>query len=325
MSHIQFNRDTRIELGTMLGCNQNHSEAARKLGMNRSSVSNEIKRYIDDDGIYRGSHAHKKYLANRKRVKQIERKIENNKKLRRYIVRKLKLKWSPEQIAGRLNRIFGYTVICHETIYTFVYEKRKDLVKHLRHQKSKYRKKRGTNARIELNKAAKIRRIDERPDIVDMRTRIGDWEDDTIVGKEKTQRVWSCVERKSGYAMADKLEVVSAEILTANVKERFKKIPKEKRKTLTRDNGSEFGDYDKMLEEKTGMELYRANAYCSWERGSNENWNGLFRQFYPKGTYFATITQHQVQHVVRMLNDRPRKRLGYRTPSEVFRGCCDSD
>ena len=125
--------------------------------------------------------------------------------------------------------------------------------------------------------------------------------------------------------MADKLEVVSAEILTANVKERFKKIPKGKRKTLTRDNGSEFGDYDKMLEEKTGMELYRANAYCSWERGSNENSNGLFRQFYPKGTYFATITQHQVQHVVRMLNDRPRKRLGYRTPSEVFRGCCDSD
>jgi IS30 family transposase len=131
MSHIQFNRDTRIGLATMLSCNKNHSESARKLGMNRSSVSNEIKRYIDDDGIYRGSHAHNKYLANRKRVKQIERKIENNKKLRRYIVRKLKLKWSPEQIAGRLNRIFGYTIICHETIYTFVYGQRKDLVKHV--------------------------------------------------------------------------------------------------------------------------------------------------------------------------------------------------
>ena len=105
---------------------------------------------------------------------------------------------------------------------------------------------------------------------------------------------------------------------------RFKKLPKEKRKTLTRDNGPEFGDYDKTLEEKTNMKVYRATPYSSCERGTNENWNGLLRQFFPKGSYFDTITQYQVQHAVRMLNDRPRKRLGYRTPREVFRGCSDS-
>ncbi len=293
--------------------------------MNRSSIWNEVRRYTDEDGVYRGAHAHKKYLEKRKEVKQSEKKIENDRKLRRHIVRKLKKYWSPEQISGRLKMMAGRTVICHETIYSFVYERRPELVKYLRHQKCKYRKKRGSRARMELARATKVRMIDERPEVVNDRSRFGDWEDDTLIGKERVQRIWSCVERKSGYAMAEKLSVVSAKIVNEKVIYKFKTLPKKVRKTLTRDNGSEVCGYDQTLEKKTGLEVFHANAYHSWERGSNENWNGLLRQFFPKGTLFATIKQYQVEKAVNLLNDRPRKRLGYKTPREVFRACCDSD
>ena len=325
MSHIQFNRDTRIELAILLSAGKNQTEAGKILGMHRTNVCNEINHNKDSDGIYRGGHAHKRYLERRKKSKQPEQKIENDKKLRRHIVRKLKLWWSPEQIAGRLKRITGTTIICHETIYSWVYENRPDLVKCLRHQKCKYRKKRGSRTRMELNRASKIRRIAERPVVVEERSRIGDWEDDTVVGKEKVQRIYTCVERKSSYAMAEKLDVVKAEIVMKKIEKRFRQIPKNKRRTLTRDNGVEYGDYDRDLEKKLNMEVYRANEYHSWERGSNENWNGLLRQFFPKGTYFATVTKYDVQSAVRNLNNRPRKRLGYATPSEVFKGCSDSD
>jgi transposase, IS30 family len=325
MSHTQFNRDTRVELAVLLNARKSQVDCARILGIDRSNVCLEINRNKDADGVYRGGHAHKRYLERRRRAKEPERKIANDRRLRRHIVRALKKYWSPEQIAGRLKRVTGKTIVSHETIYTFVYEKRPDLVKYLRHQKSQYRKKRGSRARMKLNRATKVRSIDERPNIVDQRSRVGDWEDDTVVGKEKKQRIWTCVERKSGYALADKFETVSADAIQKNAATRFKQIPKELRRTLTRDNGIEFGDYDQTLERTTGMKVYRAHAYSSNERASNENWNGLLRQFFPKGTPFATITPYQVQQAVRLLNDRPRKRLGYRTPREVFRGCCDSD
>jgi IS30 family transposase len=295
------------------------------LGISRANVCLEINRNKDEDGIYRGGHAHKRYLERRKDSKEKERKIENDTTLRRYIVKKLKLYWSPEQIAGRLKKEEGYTKICHETIYNFVYKKRSDLVKYLRHQKSKYRRKRGSLSRIQRNKASKIRRICERPPVVEERSRIGDWENDTIIGKEKVQRILTFVERKSGFAMADKLDVVTAEIVHQKEIERFRKIPKDKRHTLTRDNGVEFGDYDSDLEKKSDIDVYRANAYHSWERGVNENWNGLFRQFFPKGMYFATITQYQINRAVKLLNDRPRKRHNYFTSREIYMGCIDSD
>ena len=325
MSHIQFNRDRRVELAVLLNAGKNQVQCARILGMTRPNVCLEINRNKDDDGIYRGGHAHKRYLERRKETKYKERKIENDTVLRRYIVKKLKTYWSPEQIAGRLKKEKGFTHICHETIYAWVYLKRPDMVKYLRHQKSKYRRKRGSHARIQHNKAMKIRRIDERPQIVEERERVGDFEDDTVIGKEKKERILTCVERKSGYGFADLLREVTAEIVHERTLARFRALPKDMRYTLTRDNGVEFGDFDSTLEEKTGMHVYRAYPYHSWERGTNENWNGLLRQFFPKGTYFATITVYQVKKAVRLLNDRPRKRLGYATPREVFRGCIDSD
>lgn len=323
MLHIQFNRVTRIELAILLTAGKNQTECGRILGISRSNVCLEINRNKDTDGIYRGVSAHKKYLQRRKTAKKKYRKIENNQKLRTYIESKLKLKWSPEQIAGRLKKD-GIIHVVHETIYTYIYETDPALCIHLRCKKNKYRRKRGSIARIQRNKASKIKLIDERDPIVDLRTRIGDWEGDTVVGKEKTQRILTYVERKTGYAKASKLNVVTAEIVQEKTVSIFKYIPKEKRLTLTRDNGSEFGDFDIDLEIKTGMEVYRARPYHSWERGTNENWNGLLREFFPKGMLFVNITQYDIDRAVRLLNDRPRKRLGYATPREIFE-CYVSD
>lgn len=325
MPHQQFTRDSRVELAILLSAGKNQTQAGRILGIHRTNVCKEIKRNKDPDGIYRGGHAHKRYLIRRKEIKFPYRKIENDIGLRKYIVKKIKKLWSPEQIAGRLKKMHRKNLVCHETIYTFIYKQKPGLTKYLRHQKSKYRRKRGSQARIELNRASKIRRIMERPPIVTERSRIGDWEDDTVIGKEKTQRIYTCVERKSGFGMADKLDIVTAKIVAKKIEKRFLKLPKNKRKTITRDNGLEFGDYDKDLEERLDVQVYRAREYCSWDRGSNENWNGLLRQFFPKGMFFATITQQDVEHAVRMLNNRPRKRLNYSTPREVFMGCSDSD
>lgn len=320
MSYTQFTRDTRVELAILLNAGKNQTDCARILGMDRSNVCLEINRNKDPDGVYRGANAHKRTLKRRKKAKEKYRKIENDLELQKHIIKKLKQYWSPEQIAGRLKRIRGQTVISHETIYQFIYEKRKDLIKYLRHQKCKYRKKRGTRARMKLSKALKVRMITERPKVVERRQRLGDWENDTVVGKEKKQRILTVVERKSGLGMADKLDLVTARIVHQKEARLFKKVPKEKRLTMTRDNGSEFGDWDKTLERKTGMKVYRANPYHSWERGTNENWNGLLRQFFPKGTYFATINQKEVDRAVRLLNNRPRKRHNYSTPREVFNG-----
>jgi IS30 family transposase len=189
----------------------------------------------------------------------------------------------------------------------------------LRHEKSKYRRKRGSIKRIIQNKASKIKRIDERPQIVNDRSRIGDWENDTVIGKEKTQRMLTFTERKSGYGIAKKLDIVRAQKVHEIEVSVFNKIPKNKRLTLTRDNGTEFGDLDIDLEKKTKMDVYRANEYHSWERGTDENWNGLLRQFFPKGMFFAKVKQSDINRAVNLINNRPRKRLGYSTPREIFK------
>ena len=323
MSHTQFTRDSRVELAALVRAQKNQSECAEELGMHRSSISRELTENMDADGVYRGGSAHRKHLARKKRAKKKCRKIKT--KLRQYVIRKLKAHWSPEQIAGRLRKEDEPATVCHETIYTFIYGERPDLVKKLRRQRNTYRRRRGTRIRMKLNKALKVRMIDERPASIETRKVVGHWEGDTVVGKEKVQRILTNVERKSGFGVADKLDIVTAEIIQRKMITRFKRFPRRSRRSLTRDNGPEFGDLDRDLERLTSMDVYRAHPYHSWERGTNENWNGLLRQFFPKGTFFATITQTDVDRAVRLINGRPRKRLGYATPREVFKKCCDSN
>ena len=227
---------------------------------------------------------------------------------------------SPEQIAGRIQRTKSHTNVSYETIYQWVFTKEPALKTHLRRigRKGKYRRKRGTLIREKTRDEAKIKRIDTRPVIVETRTRIGDWEGDTIMGKERTVRILTAVERKSGYGLIDKLDLVSMTVMHRALRTRFQRIEKGKRHTYTYDNGIELGQEDAELEKKIGMEVYRAYPYHSWERGSNENYNGLVRDFFPKGTSFATLTARDVKRVENNLNDRPRKRHGFATPREMF-------
>jgi len=288
--------------------------------MGKSAVTREINRGKGEDGVYRGLGAHKKYLAKRKKAKALSRKIANNSKLRAYIKQRLGKRDSPEQIVGRIARMKTQQQVSHETIYQWIFTEAPHLKVQLRRigHKGKYRRKRGTLLRENRRDEARVRRIDTRPQVVETRSRIGDWEGDTIVGSDKVTRLLSNVERMSGYGLLNKLSVVSKQTMHTSLKNRFEKIPKAKRHTYTYDNGVELGQEDGELEKKIGMEVYRARAYHSWERGTNENWNGLVRDFFPKKTDFAMLSNTDVRRVERNLNHRPRKRLGYLTPHEVF-------
>ena len=310
MSHKQFTQDDRIRLSVLLKAGIRKEEIGRILNKNVSSIRREIKKG-DKNGIY-SSFVSKK--ESKKRKTHRRKKIEHDQFLKEYISEKLKLYWSPEQIAGRLRK--ENIVICHETIYGYII-RHKNLKKYLRCQKGKYRRRHGTVPRIKAREYSKKRWIGERPEIVNQRSRIGDWEGDTIIGLERTKRILTHVERKSGYLMADILSVVSAEIVAETTSKRFKKLPKKKRLSITYDNGTEFSHHE-VIEKKTKTIVYFANPYHSWERGTNENTNGLLRQFFPKKSSFATVIQRDVNRATKLINHRPRKRLLFSTPYEVF-------
>lgn len=317
-----FTKDGRIGLAILRKAKHSPKDCANQLGMIKSSITRELARNTDKDGVYRGASAHKKYLARRIAAKQPSKKIENDQILRAYIRRRLRQRDSPEQIAGRIRLKKTHQDISHETIYQWIFLEAPELKKQLRRisKRGKYRRRRGTQIREKHREESKIRRIDTRPALVETRERIGDYEGDTMVGKDKTKRLVTNVERKSGYGMIDKLDLVSMETMHGTLEKRFHKIPKAKKHTYTYDNGVELGKEDKELEGKLKMDVYRAYPYHSWERGSNENFNGLVRDFFPKGADFATVSERDVRMVERNLNNRPRKRLGYLTPREVFSG-----
>lgn len=321
MSYSHFKSFQRNELSALLRAGLTQEKAAELLSKTASAVSQELKRNPAntktgyDAGLAKANTIQRRILAN-----QRFRKIENNNWLKKYIIKMIKKYWSPEQIAGRLKHLYLDDRTRHvgkDSIYKFIYEERKDLVKYLRCQKGKYRRRYGTRIREKQREALKKRRIDQRPEIVEKRTRIGDWEGDTIVGIERTKQILTHVERKSGLLLADKLEYSTAEETKDKTIERFESIPKKKKRTLTYDNGTTFADYE-LTEKKVGIEIYFAYPYHSWERGTNENTNGLLRQFFPKKSAFAMITQEAIDEVTNLINNRPRKRLNYLTPNEVF-------
>jgi len=326
MLYKHFTLKQRNELSALLRAKIKKKNIAKLLRKDRTSVWRERKR-AETNGIYYVRKA--KRLAKERRIKANSRfrKIENNKWLRKYIVKKLKKYWSPEQISGRLKTDYFCDRTKHigkDSIYKFTYLKRKDLVKCLRCQKGKYRRRYGTRIRQKQREELKKRRIDTRPEIVEERIRIGDWEGDTVIGQDRKPAILTHLERKSGYLLADKLERATAELTKEKTIESFSKIPENRKYTITYDNGSEFSEHE-LTGRTTKMDIYFAYPYHSWERGSNENANGLLRQFFPKKTIFAAITQEQIQKAAMLINNRPRKRLNYLTPHEVFNKkekCC---
>ena len=220
-------------------------------------------------------------------------------------------------MAGRVRKDHN-VIVCHETIYQYIYDERPDLKKYLRCQKGKYRRRYGTRIREKQREEEKKRRIDERPKIIEQRERLGDFEGDTVMGRRGTGSLVTHVDRGSGYTLIDHVAHATAEAVKEKAAQRFTKLSKQKKHTITYDNGSEFEAHE-MIGRETGMEIYFAYPYHSWERGTNENTNGLIRRFFPKKASFADITEQRAMRAERLLNTRPRKRLAYLTPVEVFR------
>ncbi len=235
----------------------------------------------------------------------------------------MRLYWSPEQIAGRLRRDHNKTIICHETIYRYIYEKVPELKQYLRQEKEKYRRRHSTKARTDRAKKQMKKQINTSPEIIETRERISDWERDTIVGKERKLAILTHFDRKSGYFIANKLNKITADYVNKITMKSFKNIPDIAKKAITYDNGSTFSRYE-FIERDTSIDVYFAFPYHSWERGTNENTNRLLRQFYPEKSPFKNITQINLDKYVNLINNRPRKRLHYNTHLEVFYECCTS-
>jgi transposase, IS30 family len=325
MPYKHFSRDERLGLATLKRAGLTQKEIAKQLNRNPSTISRELSHgAVSNKNNYHVNVAEQRKVAKRIKANQRFRKIENNEQLIRYVADKLKLYWSPQQIAGRLELEFGFTILCHETIYRYIYKQQPELKKYLRCRKGKYRRRAGTESRLKRLEEGKKQRIDQRPMIVEQRMRLGDWEGDTVLGKEKTIKILTHVERKSGLLLADKLDTATAEAVKLKTIKRFKSISKDKKYTITYDNGSEFAEHE-LTGKNTGLDIYFAYPYHSWERGTNENCNGLLRQFFPKGSYFATITQQQIEAATELINHRPRKRHSYLTPTEIFAGNCALD
>lgn len=317
MSRTQLKTKDQIVIEKLFASHLRQKEIARILKRSPSTISRELSRNKDKNGKYSAKIARKKLKKRRTKANQKFKKLSSKFSLRQYVIRKLKTYWSPEQIAA-LSKQKG-AILCYETIYQFVYHERPDLKKYLRCAKGKYRKRHGTLDRERAREEARKRRIDTRPSVIDERKRIGDWEGDTIRGSDKKSVILTHVDRRSGYLIANRLERAFAETIRITTVNEFSKLPKNKIRSITYDNGCEFSEFE-TTELWLKILIYFAYPYHSWERGTNENTNGLLRQFFPKGTDFTKITDFDLQTAVKLINNRPRKRLQYHTPQEVFLG-----
>jgi IS30 family transposase len=292
----------------------NQSEIARALGRHRSTVCRELLRNSTKaDGRYRAFTAQERTNGRRSRSRRNRRFTAADFALVDELLRR---QWSPEQVAGHLSRT-GQLLISHETIYRHVWRDKRAggaLYTHLRGARKRRRKRYG--AYDSRGRLAGKRMISERPPEVETRDRTGHWEADTVAGSGSKDCVVTLVERKTGLVLIGKLADRTAEGLSRRAV-RLMISSGARFETVTADNGTEFHDY-KRIERRAGATFYFARPYHSWERGSNENANGLIRQYLPKGESMAGLSQHQCNAIARKLNTRPRKRLGFRTPLECF-------
>lgn len=315
--HYHLTQQQRIELSLLIRLGGSQRAAAAVLGVSPSTVCRELKRNINRSGRYHARVARLRTAARRLAANQRLRKLLGNTKLEQLVEAKLQLHWSPEQIAGRLRREGAAFRVCAQTIYDWIYRFRKDLLVHLRSQKQRYRRTRANTLRRQQREAlfAK-RRIDKRPVGVEHRTRYGHWEGDTMVSRRNTARLGTLVERKTGYLCAFLLSSGESNGFATCAAAALQGIPDKYLKTMTLDNGTEMQSFE-LLERLTPLSVFFAWPYHSWERGTNENTNGLLRQYFPKRSSLA-VDQAELDKAVQLLNTRPRKRLGYRTPAEVF-------
>lgn len=319
MAYKQLDYLTRCKIFGLWRGGLNQTEIAAEIGVHKSTISREFKRNLTYVHTALGSWQYKPDYAQgsaETRRKEKPKRIKFTKEVEQFVREKLKEEWSPEQISGYAERNALF-LISHERIYQFILadkEKGGILYKHLRHQHKKYRKRYGSPERQGPIKNRVM--IDERPKIVDERKRLGDWEIDTIIGKEGQKAIVTLVERVSKITLIGQVGTKKADFVSSQIIRLLEKI-KPYVLTITADNGTEFAQHE-FIAASLDANVYFAHPYHSWERGLNENTNGLIRQYIPKGKDFAELTDADIMGIQEKLNNRPRKSLGYETPNEVF-------
>lgn len=323
MAHKQLSVEEREEIQQGLWRKESVRSIAKRLGRSHSSIVREINKNIPAQRKYTPRLANERAQEKRKSRGRTDRL--KNETIRRYVVDHLKEGWSPEQIAGRM-KLEEVGVISHEAIYQFVYVQvyrggngrvkpgKEDLRPYLR-RKQKKRQPHGSRKGQRIFKP-KGPSIEARPAVVDTRSRIGDWEGDTVESKNHAPGVNTLLERKSGVFLVTKVADKTSASTKVAVVGRLAGLPVH---TLTTDNGSENQRWEE-IEEALGIDCFFAHPYCSGERGANENANGLLREYFPKGTDFRDVSDEAIARVEYALNTRPRKRHGFRTPLEIWGG-----
>jgi IS30 family transposase len=308
LSYTQLTREQRYQIYALRKEHHSQSAIARNLGVHKSTISRELKRNHGQRG-YRPKQAAELTTARQRQRLQPRIQLATWAQVETL----LRHQWSPQQITGRL-ALVGQPSVSHERIYQYIYaDKRQggNLHLNLRCQKARRKRYGHYDRRGQLPGR---RSITERPAVVERKSRLGDWEADTIIGQHHQQAIVSIVERKSKLTRLAKVEHNTAELVAQAMTSQLESLIV---KTITSDNGREFAGHQSIAEQLSAA-FYFAHPYSSWERGLNENTNGLVRQYFPKKSDFAKLTATEIDDVMERLNNRPRKTLGYRTPNEVY-------
>ena len=308
-TYTQLTQEQRYQISAMLKIGQNQTEIAETIGKHKSTISREVRRNRGQRG-YRPKQAQQMSLDRRKKAKP---RIQES--TWAWIESKLQEDWSPEQIADWLKRNTDIQV-SHERIYQYILADKRTggrLYKHLRCQKKRRKRYGGYDRR---GKLPNRRSIEERPEIVDQRQRIGDWEVDTMIGKGHRQAIVTLTERKSRFSLLRKVKRRKAKLVSAAVIDLLQPVA-DRSHTITADNGKEFADHERIAHELE-ISFFFAHPYAAWERGANENMNGLVRQYIPKNRDLSSVTDEELLQIMNKLNHRPRKCLDFKTPFQVF-------
>jgi IS30 family transposase len=297
------------------------SEIARVLDRDKGTISRELSRNTSSEyHCYTPCRAQRR-SDQRKLTARHSRPLLKSKEIQQYVRRKLKINWSPEIIAGRLKKEMPNQSISPEAIYQFIYHQdtpdREKLISQLCRAHRKRRIK-GKGRKVRKTKIPNRVSIDARPKSVDHRKQFGHWESDTLISRKSKAALHSIVERKTRMLRLSKLERKTAAETNKAVTRALNKLPAEAKRTLTMDNGTENAKHEE-LTAMIGIKCYFAQPYAAWQRGSNEQVNGLVRRYLPKGTDFSKIDKDQIKKIEKLINNRPRKCLGFKTPLEVAR------
>lgn len=315
MTYTQLTLQKRYHISALQKAGYNQKEIAEVLSVDPSTISRELRRNRDKT---RGYDPESAQIISTQKHRHKAKRQSLTKRVEKYIRVKLKQDWSPEQISGRMKLDIGITVV-HETIYRFIYANKANggrLYKSLRHKNKKYHKRSNDYKARGIIKDRIM--IDKRPKIVEKKSRIGDLEIDTVIGKDHIGALVTVVDRKSKFTLIKNVPSRKADIVTKALIEMITPI-KAITYTMTSDNGKEFA-YHKEVSAALDVDFYFANPYHSWERGLNEHTNGLIRQYLPKKSVFTDVSKDAIIMIQNRLNHRPRKILGYKTPYEVFFG-----